>query len=291
MTMNSTNKNLVQVFCGVRGYEEDGVAYLHIEDSARGLGFEREKNGAMYVMWDRVEQYLADLSFHTCVESGNPHDYYIPENIFYRLCMKAKNEVAEKFQAKVADEIIPSIRKTGSYSVNHQQAQPTIFDYARALIAEKERSDALEAQNKALTAERDEAIRTKAQIGDKKVASAMGTAGAKSRECERLKKKVCKLEIEIDAQMPTIREAIRKEYEDVWMTAREWCFRHGLPVYINEPKWVVSNRLVEICAMYPEREQWHLNSYGTRLFPKWACDILDKVYEDDDTFLSDYRTV
>lgn len=291
MTMNSTNKNLVQVFCGVRGYEEDGVAYLHIEDSARGLGFEREKNGAMYVMWDRVEQYLADLSFHTCVESGNPHDYYIPENIFYRLCMKAKNEVAEKFQAKVADEIIPSIRKTGSYSVNHQQAQPTIFDYARALIAEKERSDALEAQNKALTAERDEAIRTKAQIGDKKVASAMGTAGAKTKECERLKKKVCKLEMEIDAQMPTIRESIRKEYEDVWMTAREWCFRHGLPVYINEPKWVVSNRLVEICAMYPEREQWHLNSYGTRLFPKWACDILDKVYEDDDTFLSDYRTV
>ena len=69
------NENLVQVFCGVRGYEEDGVAYLHIEDAARGLGFEREKNGAMYVMWGRVEQYLADLSFHTCVESENPNDF------------------------------------------------------------------------------------------------------------------------------------------------------------------------------------------------------------------------
>ena len=31
--------------------------------------------------------------------------------------MKAKNEVAEKFQAKVADEIIPSIRKTGGYGI------------------------------------------------------------------------------------------------------------------------------------------------------------------------------
>ena len=106
-----------QTFCGVRGYEKEGVAYLHIEDVARGLGFEREKNGAMYVMWDRVEQYLTDLSFHTCVENGKSHDYYIPENIFYRLCMKAKNNLAEAFQAKVADEIIPSIRKTGSYSV------------------------------------------------------------------------------------------------------------------------------------------------------------------------------
>ena len=289
MTMNSTNKNLVQVFCGVRGYEEDGVAYLHIEDSARGLGFEREKNGAMYVMWDRVEQYLADLSFHTCVESGNPHDYYIPENIFYRLCMKAKNEVAEKFQAKVADEIIPSIRKTGSYSVAQAQPQPTIFDYARALIAEKERSDALEAQNKALEAQRDEAIRTKAQIGDKKVASAMGTAGALSKKCDRLEKELDKVKSEMDAQMPTIRESIRKEYEDVWMTAREWCFRHKLPVYVNEPKWVVSERLVEICAAYPEREQWHTNASSVRLFPKWACDILDKVYEEDSTFLSEYR--
>ena len=52
-----------------------------------------------------------------------------------------------------------SENKTGSYSV----VQPTIYDYARALIAEKERSDALEAQNRALTAERDEAIRTKTQ--------------------------------------------------------------------------------------------------------------------------------
>ena len=52
-----------------------------------------------------------------------------------------------------------SENKTGSYSV----VQPTIYDYARALIAEKERSDALEAQNKALTASREEAVRTKTQ--------------------------------------------------------------------------------------------------------------------------------
>ena len=63
------------------------------------------------------------------------------------------------------------------------------------------------------------------------------------------------------------------------------------PVYVNEPKWVVSERLVEICMTYPEREQWHLNNYGTRLFPKWACDILDKEYGEDSTFLSEYRPV
>jgi hypothetical protein len=40
---------------------------------------------------------------------------FAPENVFYRLAMKAKNETAEKFQAKIADEVIPSIRRHGAY--------------------------------------------------------------------------------------------------------------------------------------------------------------------------------
>ena len=171
-------KSSLVCISGVRGYEEDGVAYLHIEDSARGLGFVQVtvQNGKEYtkVRWSRVEGFLNEFGFAPLVEQNeNPHDYYIPENIFYRLCMKARNEVAEAFQAKVADEIIPSIRKTGSYSV----VQPTIYDYARALIAEKERSDALEAQNRALTAERDEAIRTKTQYQSNLAAQMSGRVG------------------------------------------------------------------------------------------------------------------
>ena len=103
---------------GIECYEKDGTAYLKLETVARGLGFTREKNGTEYVMWDRVMKYLTEIGFHTCVENGIPtcrHSDYIPENIFYRLAMKAKNETAEKFQAEVADEIIPSVRKTGGY--------------------------------------------------------------------------------------------------------------------------------------------------------------------------------
>lgn len=107
---------------GVECYEKDGTAYLKLETVARGLGFTREKNGTEYVMWDRVMKYLTEIGFRTCVENGIPtcrHSDYIPENIFYRLAMKAKNETAEKFQAKVADEIIPSIRKHGLYATDN----------------------------------------------------------------------------------------------------------------------------------------------------------------------------
>ena len=44
-------------------------------------------------------------------------DDFIPENMFYRLVWKSRDENALVFQSKVADEILPSIRKQGFYSV------------------------------------------------------------------------------------------------------------------------------------------------------------------------------
>lgn len=96
---------------GVDCYEKDGTAYLKLETVARGLGFTQQKNGTEYVKWERVSGYLDELGFSPQVGK----DSFIPENIFYRLAMKAKNEAAEKFQAKIADEVIPSIRKHGAY--------------------------------------------------------------------------------------------------------------------------------------------------------------------------------
>lgn len=106
---------------GVSCYEENGTVYLKLEDVARGLGFikREQKSGVVYesVRWERVFGYLE--AFGSMVP-GFDHkwakDSYIPENIFYRLAMKANNDAAEKFQVLVADEIIPSIRRNGVYA-------------------------------------------------------------------------------------------------------------------------------------------------------------------------------
>lgn len=130
---------------GVDCYEKDGTAYLKLETVARGLGFTRTAaSGNEVVMWSRVEGYLKDLGVHT-----SAHDGFIPENIFYRLAMKAKNETAEKFQAKVADEIIPSIRKHGAYMTPQKIEEvllnpDTIIRLATDLKAEQEKVKALE---------------------------------------------------------------------------------------------------------------------------------------------------
>jgi|LSQX01.3.fsa_nt_gb prophage antirepressor-like protein len=126
--------NELTVIQNVRGYMKDDTAYLNLEDVARGLGFTTvATSGNECVRWARVEEYLNSFGYTI---SEPCQSAYIPENIFYRLAMKAKNETAEKFQALVADEILPSIRKTGSYSIQRQI--PKTFAEALRLAADLE---------------------------------------------------------------------------------------------------------------------------------------------------------
>lgn len=89
------NKLQIKNISGVDCYEKDGMAYLKLEAVARGLGFTDNSKGVEYVRWNTVKQYLADIGFSQEVAKTD----YIPENVFYRLAMKAKNETAERFQA------------------------------------------------------------------------------------------------------------------------------------------------------------------------------------------------
>lgn len=129
---------------GVSCYEQDGTAYLKLEDVARGLGFTQtqNKNGTEYtsIRWETIHRYLEEIGFPNKLGK----DSYIPENIFYRLAMKAKNETAEKFQALVADEIIPSIRKTGGYTM------PKLSKEMQALFLLDDRTQKQEARLTAL---------------------------------------------------------------------------------------------------------------------------------------------
>lgn len=140
---------------GIECFEKDGVAYLKLETVARGLGFTQiAKSGNEVVRWERVHKYLEELSVPTCGDDG-----FIPENVFYRLAMKAKNEAAETFQAKIADEVIPSIRKHGAYmtpeTLEAAILNPdTMIRLCTALKDEQDKRKALEAANAELVVEK-----------------------------------------------------------------------------------------------------------------------------------------
>ena len=141
--------NEIMNICGVDCYEKDGTAYLRLDTVARGLGFTKKADsGNEVVNWTRVRGYLSDLGVVQKCTTGD----FIPENIFYRLAMKAKNSAAEAFQAKIADEVIPSIRKHGAYMTDDTIEQilsdpDTIIRLATDLKAEREKRKALEAEN------------------------------------------------------------------------------------------------------------------------------------------------
>lgn len=124
--------------------DENGTAWLNAEDIARGLGFTQTKNGIEYVRWDRVNGYLNEFGFSPLVGK----DDFIPENMFYRLAMKAKNEVAEKFQAKVADEILPAIRKTGMYTAKPVSALEALEQTVHVLREHETRLQAVEVEQR-----------------------------------------------------------------------------------------------------------------------------------------------
>lgn len=142
---------------GVRGFiDENGVAQLNAEDVARGWGFVKTetKAGKVYesIRWARVNEYLAEFGFRPQVGEND----FLPENMVYRLGFKASNETAQAFQAKLADEILPTIRKTGSYSVKQAPALPDFTNpviAARAWADEVEKKQLAEAKVKVLTAD------------------------------------------------------------------------------------------------------------------------------------------
>lgn len=132
MNHSITTKTEIQLIEGVSCYEENGVAYIRLEDAARGLGFTQIANsGNEVIRWERVRKYLAELGIPTSGDGNLPE--YIPENIFYRLCMKANNETAQKFQALVCDVILPELRKRG-YATLYPVGQPSSLQILNMMV-------------------------------------------------------------------------------------------------------------------------------------------------------------
>lgn len=111
-------ENSIITIENVKGYiGENNLIYLSLEDVARGLGFIKKdnKNGIIYerVHKQNILKWLLEFGLIKSENEKLPN--YVPENIFYLLAMKGKNEVAKQFQLKVANEILPQIRQSGMY--------------------------------------------------------------------------------------------------------------------------------------------------------------------------------
>lgn len=150
----------------VHGYldKETGIAFLNAEDVARGFGFTQiAKSGNVVVRWERVNRYLCEFGFIPTCGDGVKAGDYIPENMVYRLGFKANNEVAQRFQAVLADEVLPSIRKHGAYMTEETLEKALLNPDGLIKILTALKNE--QARTKAL---REEAAKQKQLIGELK---------------------------------------------------------------------------------------------------------------------------
>ncbi|MDR1240280.1 MAG: hypothetical protein LBK29_00140 [Oscillospiraceae bacterium] len=148
---------------------------------------------------------------------------FVNEANLYKTIFHSRTDFAENFQDWICNEVIPQIRKTGSYGIKLPEfTNPALA--ARAWAEEFERRQTAENQ-------RDETIKTKAWIGNRREATAMATASAKSRECNRFRNKSKELEIELDKskQFASVKLCeIKTKRKFDWHKLRNYCTSHEL---------------------------------------------------------------
>lgn len=118
----------------------DGNYMFDAESVATSLGLTERKGNKEYVMWRRVNQYLKLFGTSAEIAKGS----YIPEPAVYKLTFKASNEVAENFQDWLAVEVLPTLRKTGSYEMSKKE-RPKREKLSSANMMAKNIKDALSA--------------------------------------------------------------------------------------------------------------------------------------------------
>lgn len=182
---------------------------------------------------DKVVASARDFDSDDLSESGNSRITLISESGLYRILAKCNLPKCEPFESWVFDEVLPSIRKTGSYSVNQQQAHaiPKTFPEAlRAYADEVERREA--AERRAITAEAElsyekeahekdnndfktglDILNTqKAQISSKREATAMATASS-ARAHQHFAEKVLETHA---GELIALRAAMEERRSHLW---------------------------------------------------------------------------
>lgn len=182
-------------------------------------------------------------------------------NVLNQLAMvemknKVLNETAKKFS-----DILSEVETTGTYGVAQKVLPNDYLTALKALVAAEEEKQQLALANKFITEQkelaerqRDEAVRTKSYISDKKTAAALGRVGGLVKENNRLKdnlygnrnyRTIC-----------TVANANHLSDRDIsWRRLKAYCITNNLQIKkVQDEKFgTISSYPVEAFkAVYPE---------------------------------------
>ena len=106
----------------------DGKEYFPATQCAAILGYKSPK--------DAIYAHCKGAIKHRLPTNGGIQDVkYIPEGDLYRLIIRSKLPAAERFERWVFDEVLPELRKNGSYG-NNVNLEEVIAKTATAVVSE-----------------------------------------------------------------------------------------------------------------------------------------------------------
>ena len=112
---------------------DNGEIYFAAVDVAKVLGIKKVRN-TIANFPDNEKMTVNIMGGHSGKRGGARSLVFINEPGLYRLIFHSHRPEAEKFQDWVYHEVLPSIRKTGSYNLN--QPKEISFDEATPLLEE-----------------------------------------------------------------------------------------------------------------------------------------------------------
>jgi prophage antirepressor-like protein len=102
----------------IRVIVRDGDPWFVLNDVAAALEFDRGRDAARMLDDDEKGAHIVRTP------GGDQELTIINESGLYSLILKSRKPEAKKFKKWVTSEVLPSIRKTGTYSVQQAAPQP-----------------------------------------------------------------------------------------------------------------------------------------------------------------------